>query len=449
MKVALINFPGQPMRRGPGQHGSAAIVHWQLAQRLSANHEVTVYAPGEPGQPVEEQDEGFLIRRIAGTWPRSHKAVGLVHALTPGAPPYLMSPLFGREYVAAVLAHLRADRPDVVHLPALAQYGRLLRATLPGAKIVLQVHDIAFLVLPQSWERRLAHFDSIVTVAAHITRGMRARFPALAGRIETIGNGVDLELFRPRPKRPAGGVGERIVYVGRRSPEKGVHALVDAFDQLARRRRDVSLSLVGAGGLLPFDWVRIFMKDGPMAPIAAFYGRGPIDRLRRQLLGGRGGFDRELLARLSPEAASRVTLESEILHEELVGIYNEATIAVMPSLCREGFGLPVAEAMACGLPVIVSRSGALPDLVQDGRTGLVVERGDADGLARAIEILLDDPDRRVAMGRAARERVAALFGWDDVVRRLGAVYRGAAATADASAGVASLDRSASVGSAAN
>ncbi len=424
MRVALINYPGQPLRCGPGQHGSAAIIHWQLAKRLSALHDVTVYAPGEPGQPTEEQDQGFLIRRIPGTWPRFHKAVGLVHALTPGAPPYLMSPLFGREYVAAMLAQLRADRPDVVHLPALAQYGRLLRATLPEARIVLHVHDIAFLVLPQSWERRLADFDSIVTVAEHVTCAMRERFPALAGRIETIGNGVDLDLFRPRPERPAEGAGERIVYVGRRSPEKGVHVLIKAFDQLARRRPEVSLSLVGAGGLLPFDWVRIFMNDEPMAPIAAFYGHGPIDRLRRQLLGGRGGFDRELLTRLSADAATRVRFESEILHEQLVGIYNEATIAVMPSLCREGFGLPVAEAMACGLPVVVSRSGALPDLVEAGRTGLVVERGDADSLARAIETLLDDPEWRVAMGRAARERAEALFGWDDVVRRLDAVYRG-------------------------
>lgn len=426
MRVALINYPGQPLRQGPGQHGSAAIIHWQLAQRLSSHHEVTVYAPGEPSQPTEEQGPGFLIRRIPGTWPRFHKAVGLAHALTPGARPYLMSPLFGREYVAAMLTHLRADRPDIVHLPALAQYGRLLRAALPGAKIVLHVHDIAFLILPRTWERRLADFDSIVTVAEHVTRAMRERFPALAGRIETIGNGVDLDLFRPRPERSAESAGGQILYVGRRSPEKGVHILIDAFDRLARRRQDVSLSLVGAGGLLPFDWVRIFMDDEPMASVAGFYGNGPIDRLRRQLLGGRGGFDRELLARLSVDVAARVRLESEILHEQLVGIYNQATIAVMPSLCREGFGLPVAEAMACGLPVIVSKSGALPDLVEAGRTGLVVERGDAAGLARAIETLLDDPQRRVTMGRAARERAEAFFGWDNVVRRLDAVYRGVA-----------------------
>jgi glycosyltransferase involved in cell wall biosynthesis len=437
MRVAVINYPGQPLRRGPGQHGSAAIIHWQLARRLAARHEVTVYAPGAPGQLPEERDEGFLIRRIASNWPRLHKAVGLAHALTPTAPPYLMSPIMGREYFAAMLAPLRADRPDVVHLPALAQYGRLLRAALPGAKIVLHVHDVAFLVLPQSWERRLADFDSIVTVAEHITRGMRERFPALAGRIRTIGNGVDLDLFRPDAVLPEEGGGDRILYVGRRSPEKGVHVLVDAFDQVAGRRPDVLLSLVGAGGLLPFDWVRIFMNDGPMARIGAFYGRGPIGRLRRQLLGGRHGFDKELLARLSPGAAGRVGFESEILHEDLVKVYNGAAIAVMPSLCHEGFGLPVAEAMACGLPVIVSRSGALPDLVEDGRSGLVVERGDVDGLARAIETLLDDPDRRAAMGRAARGRAEALFGWDDVVQRLDAVYRSgprAGATAGAARG---------------
>ncbi len=97
--------------------------------------------------------------------------------------------------------------------------------------------------------------------------------------------------------------------------------------------------------------------------------------------------------------------------DELVRLYNSAQIVVSPSL-YEGFGLPAAEAMACGAAVIATTAGAFPEFIEDGRTGILVPPGDADALAAAIRSLLADPERCVRMGAAASEHIRTNFTWE-------------------------------------
>jgi len=96
--------------------------------------------------------------------------------------------------------------------------------------------------------------------------------------------------------------------------------------------------------------------------------------------------------------------------DELVRLYNSAQIVVSPSL-YEGFGLPAAEAMACGAAVIATTAGAFPEFIDDGRTGILVPPGDPDALADAIRSLLADPERCVRMGAAASEHIRTNFTW--------------------------------------
>jgi glycosyltransferase involved in cell wall biosynthesis len=97
--------------------------------------------------------------------------------------------------------------------------------------------------------------------------------------------------------------------------------------------------------------------------------------------------------------------------DELVRLYNSAQIVVSPSL-YEGFGLPAAEAMACGAAVIATTAGAFPEFIEDGRTGILVPPGDPEALAAAIRALLADPDRCVRMGAAASEHIRQNFTWE-------------------------------------
>ncbi len=96
--------------------------------------------------------------------------------------------------------------------------------------------------------------------------------------------------------------------------------------------------------------------------------------------------------------------------DELVRLYNSAQILVSPSL-YEGFGLPAAEAMACGTAVVATTAGAFPEFIDNGRTGVLVPPGDTAALAAAIESLLSDPERCTAMGSAASAHIRANFTW--------------------------------------
>jgi glycosyltransferase involved in cell wall biosynthesis len=97
-------------------------------------------------------------------------------------------------------------------------------------------------------------------------------------------------------------------------------------------------------------------------------------------------------------------------------------VSVIPSL-EEGFGIPAAEAMGCEVAVVASDAGGLPEVVENGVTGLVVPRGDSGALARAIGALLENPEKRRQMGQAGRERALRLFDWDRTAEQFEEIYR--------------------------
>ncbi len=126
-------------------------------------------------------------------------------------------------------------------------------------------------------------------------------------------------------------------------------------------------------------------------------------------------------------APSNVTFVDHLHGDALDRFYRAARFVVVPSICRETFGLAAAEAMAHGIPVIASRLGALPELVDDGRTGLLFEPGNDEELATHMQRLWDDADLRRRMGEAARAKAIDEYGADIYYSRLTALYRDAIA----------------------
>jgi glycosyltransferase involved in cell wall biosynthesis len=106
-----------------------------------------------------------------------------------------------------------------------------------------------------------------------------------------------------------------------------------------------------------------------------------------------------------------VTFESAVSDERMVELYARASVAVVPSL-YEGFSLPAVEAMACGVPLVATTGGALPEVVgADGLTGMLVPPGDPSGLAAAIDTIMADPELAARLSDAARRRVLDRFTW--------------------------------------
>lgn len=115
--------------------------------------------------------------------------------------------------------------------------------------------------------------------------------------------------------------------------------------------------------------------------------------------------------------AQQVRFLGFVEHQDMPNHYQQADLFVLPSR-RESFGLVLAEAMACGLPVVATNVGAIPEVVQDGVTGVLVPPDDAQALADAMVSLLSDRPRMQAMAAAGAQRVRERFTWDLVAQRV-------------------------------
>ena len=110
-----------------------------------------------------------------------------------------------------------------------------------------------------------------------------------------------------------------------------------------------------------------------------------------------------------------------VKNNELVDFYRQSEVFVLPTY-YEAFPKVVVEAMACGKPVVASRTGGIPELVEEGQTGFLLPYGSPDAIAERLILLLADENLRAAMGRRGRETVENQFTWHAVAERVRSVY---------------------------
>ncbi len=426
MKVVFINQPQDSLVAGPEQRGSVGIVDWELARQLSQHHEVAIYCPRTGNQPLREHWHGIEIRRVRFVAKKFHKGLQLLSGRFSRRRHYFDSALYFREYYLQVVSDLRKCAPDVIHLPQQLQFVTLLKRALPGVKVVVHMHQDELAYLDYERARHyLSVLDAVVTVSDYVTTRAQARFPEFAERIHTIGNGVDVERFRPAANGRVARQKMQLLFVGRVAPDKGVHLLMDAFEILAREKADLELTIVGRAGMLPFDIISLLLRgDSALNDIRQFYGRSFWSWLTREVLGQSKSYVKALRARLSGEVAARVCFAGVVSLEELIRTYQGSDLLVLPSLWHESYGLPVAEAMASGVPVLASRCGGVPELVDEPATGVLVPRGDLNALVSKLRALTANPARLEQMGLAARARAESRLTWTRSARILEQVYAG-------------------------
>jgi glycosyltransferase involved in cell wall biosynthesis len=322
-----------------------------------------------------------------------------------------------RSFRALAARLRRGERYDVVHDVQCLGYG-LLGVRALGLPVVSTVHHplsvdrLASFARDRTLREALGtmefypvgmqafvarRLDRVVTSSEVTRRRIAADFRVAPARLANVGNGLDTERFRPDPAVPRS-EGE-ILCVGRASdPTKGVATLVRALALLAPRLR---LTLVD--------------DDAP---------GNEARRLAREL-----------------GCADRLHVTGRVSDEALVALYRRAMLVVVPSR-YEGFGLPAAEAMACGTPVVASAAGALPEVVRTGGGGLLVAPEDPEALAKAITALAEQPAARRELGARAPARIEAAYAWPRVAARTAEVYREVLAERAARGGPASSTTSA-------
>lgn len=294
-------------------------------------------------------------------------------------------------HLPVLLEKLQAD---LYHNPTFAL--PLLRS----CRLVTTIHDVVFHFRPElvapalcqylsHWTRLAADLaDRIITVSQYSKQAIVNAYDTNPDKISVVYEAAEAERFAPR----YGGIlenefrqryqikGPYVLYVGSLEPKKNLDYLLRAFAQVLADGTEVQLVLAGGGGGAAYDISEALLAFG---------------------------------------VAERTVVTGFLPEQYLPVAYAGASLFVYPSL-YEGFGLPPLEAMASGVPVIVSRATSLPEVV--GEAGLLVDPGDPGDLARQLQCLLHDQaerQRRVALGLQWVQQ----FSWQRAALETLAAYR--------------------------
>ena len=273
------------------------------------------------------------------------------------------------------LSHLGFPTVATIHHPITVDRDVEIRSVGSLFKKLKARRWYSFLGMQKRVSRRLSH---IITVSECSKRDISRDFKTSGRKFRVVPNGINTDFFYPLPhvKRSDNQI---LVTSSADTPLKGLRYLLEAIASIKSKRK-IRLTVIGKP-----------KKNGVIEG---------------------------LVRKLGIKGCVRFT--GRIEYEEFAYYYAKATMAVIPSL-YEGFGMPAGEAMACGVPVISTVGGALPEVVGDA--GILVPTADSKALEHAIVSLLDNPDRCLQLGKAGLERVKSSFTWKHAAQKTVDVYR--------------------------
>ncbi len=385
--VALIGpelFPIPPIRGG-----ATELFIDSLAAHLSKYRPVII-GPADPDLPAREVRGQVEYQRVTlNSWQqwlyRRYRH---------------LFPLYDRR-VAALLRQLGPDLLHVHNRPLLALN---LKTWFPQLPVLLHLHN-SYHILGKR-ERPAPNtpipVDALVACSRFILEQERERLGTGAQAHLVIPNGVDVESFRPRWERgeEALAVQEHyglkdepvVLYAGKIRASKGVGVLLDAMAWVWDRHPRTVLVLVGG----------------------TEFGRGRLHRETPFFKQFRDRADR---------AAGRVIFTGFVPHENMNLTYLVGDIFAAPSQKAEGMPMVLLEASACGLPLVATSLGGIPEVVQEGHNGLLLDRPqDSEELAAKIISLIEDQELARRLGHQARERAVEHFSWPHIAQQQEAVY---------------------------
>jgi glycogen synthase len=367
----------------PHIYGGAGVVVDQLSRALARRMAVEVRCFG----PREARADGIVVRGYT-PWDRV------------GGTDVRFAPALETLSIGLAMARDPVDA-DVVHAHTwYADMGALWISQLHRIPLVVTLHSMEPLrpwkadqlgsgYIVSSWIERTAveAAHRVIAVSHKMREDILAHFEADPARVVVIHNGIDPALFRRTERRDAlerfGVRPPYVLFVGRITDQKGIFHLLEA------------------GRRLPAGVTLVLCASAPDTPEIE-------ERLRRAVA-----------------AQPSVRWINEMVPVEAVTqLYSHAAVFACPSV-YEPFGLINLEAMACETAVVASGVGGILEVVEDGRTGLLVPPARPDLLAEALERVLADPALAREMGRAGRQRVEAHFSWAAIAGRTEQVYRDA------------------------
>lgn len=384
-KVALVSTDYLPSIGGVAAH-----VHFLAGALRGLGCEACVVTTGDG------RKKGSNKRRFS-TW-IERDGVPVLELGVPGLPKGIGRKWWEQREMARVMAKLTGD-PLIVHwhdhtwaAPLIAPYDRAVRLFTNHTSQFLQALDTGTDLEMWRWQLGLA--DRIIGPSHELTdTPTRIGYPA--EQCSYVPNAVDADVFAPDEAR-------------RRAKRSELGIDDDEVLMLVARR------IVPKNGVI--DLAHSFRLLGDLA-----------DRLRILFAGGRDGkpedYEAEVIGavRRSPLDAKSSFL-GRVPNRSMPDLFRAADFAVLPSL-REATSIAGLEAMACGLPLIGTRIGGIPEIIDHGVTGLLVESGSPLELSEAVRQLVEQPALRRSLGAAARQRVLDEFTWQRIAQQTIEVYQ--------------------------
>ncbi len=262
-----------------------------------------------------------------------------------------------------------------IHHPITVDRNIAIKSTNKPWEKAKHMRWYSFLGMQKRVSRRLPR---IITVSECAKRDICHDFKVNGKKFNVVPNGINTDVFYPIPeiKREK----DRIMVTNSAdTPLKGLYFLLKAVAEISKKR-NIKLIVIGAP-----------KEDSGIIKLIRELGIGHL-----------------------------VTFTGRIDDKTFVEQYAKTFLAVVPSL-YEGFGLPVGEAMACGVPVVSTTGGALPEVVGDA--GILVPPGDHEALAKGITTLMDNPDMAMELGHAGYKRVKEHFSWKNAAEKTVDVYQ--------------------------
>jgi spore coat protein SA len=347
------------------EHNGGAISRW-VANVVRTDSDSIVVAPSADGSWDFPAERVRIAEKLTGYKQISSRAG---RALRWPVRRWML-----RRALGPVFEDLRAG--DTVWVHNRPEFAAALRPLVHrrGARIILHLHNSHLLHWPERMVRSI-QADCYVFVSRFLMQQAVAKFPAL-GRSEVLHNGVDRSIFFPRFNAKPRLTDPVVLFAGRLVPDKGLHVFLDAMRLLQNRRVAVEGMVLGGAGF------------GDTEPTA-------------------------YMREMQDTASSNVSFEPYCSGPVLGARFRGADISCVPSCWEDPMPLVVLEAMASGLAVVASRSGGIPEMLARGG-GLLVERGSAEELADALELVATDASLRQRLAHEAHLSVERSFTWEIV-----------------------------------
>ena len=376
--------------RGEPTYGLQPVFVNLSEEQVRMGYQVHVIARKSPGQPSFETINGVEVHRVMN--PFNLTALNLSLRLTHGETGWVLHS-HATSGIFLSLTRTLLPTPLVCH-----SHGTTRSHSVPFTidNGVVRVDPSAREPSFHTSREKLfwSSADRLLVVSKAVLRDVTQFYGISPQKVRIVYNGVDTRIFCPSdggplPAQIAGLEGKRLIlYVGHFGLRKGIFYVIRAIKSLKKEFPDVHLVCVGGAP----KWL----------------GRTDYKQLLKEEI-------------LRNEVEDSVTLLDAVGHAELIEFYRHCEVFVLAAY-YEAFSKVVVEAMACSKPIVASRTGAIPELVDDGQTGFLVPFGAPNVIAEKLRILLGDPNLRLSMGRRGRERVESDFTWHAVAERTKSAY---------------------------